>query len=159
MIHVFVDSLRMVSRFMWKVLKKALNDSKGSLQTWNSFGKCRFVAVELEELWSWYCFEKVLLGVETLQEGQLSQYFGFSLNKKCWLCRKDFEEFSKLICSNDQNQNTWGKFPIARELVCQLVWTFQFCEPWTIADRFASMRIQNRTFWKSQVCDWPRASF
>ena len=23
---------------------------------------------ELEELWSWYCFEKVTLGVETLQE-------------------------------------------------------------------------------------------
>ena len=26
------------------------------------------VTAELEELWSWYCFEKVALGVETLQE-------------------------------------------------------------------------------------------
>jgi len=54
---------------MWKVLKKVLNDSKGFLLKHETYFDIRsLVTAELEELWSWYCFEKVALDVETLKE-------------------------------------------------------------------------------------------
>ena len=40
------------------------------------------VTAELEELWSWYCFEKVALGVETLQECSTESTLWISLAQK-----------------------------------------------------------------------------
>ena len=51
---------------MWKVLKKVLNDQKYSYKHETCFDRRSLVTVELEELWSWYRYEKVALGVETL---------------------------------------------------------------------------------------------
>ena len=90
MIHVFVDSLRTVSRFMWKVLKKVLNDSKGFLKHETYFDIHSLVTAELEELWSWYCFEKVALGVETLQECSTESTLRIFLAQKLPAVQKRF---------------------------------------------------------------------
>ena len=86
------------------------------------------VTAELEELWSWYCFEKVALGVETLQECSTESTLRiFLAQKPLAVQRKDFGEFSKSICSKGKNQNPRGRYPIGRELACQLARTFPYC--------------------------------
>ena len=48
------------------------------------------VTAELEELWSWYCFEKVALGVETLQECLTELTLRIFLGKKLPAVQKRF---------------------------------------------------------------------
>ena len=48
------------------------------------------VTAELEELWSWYCFEKVTLSVETLQECSTESTLRIFLAKKLPAVRKKF---------------------------------------------------------------------
>ena len=48
------------------------------------------VTVELEELWSWYCFEKVVFGVETLQECSTESTLRIFLAQKLPAVQKRF---------------------------------------------------------------------
>ena len=48
------------------------------------------VTAELEELWSWYCFEKVVLGVETLQECSTESTLRIFLAQKLPAVQKRF---------------------------------------------------------------------
>ena len=77
---------------MWKVLKKVLNDSKGFLKHETYFDIHSLVTAELEELWSWYCFEKVALGVETLQECSTESTLRISLAQKLPVVQKNILE-------------------------------------------------------------------
>ena len=78
---------------MWKVLKKVLNDSKRFLIKHETYLDVRsLVTAKLEELWSWYCFEKVALGVESLQECSTESTLRISLAQKLPVVQKNILE-------------------------------------------------------------------